>query len=143
MPKWLKVVLIVFGVVGGLCCLGGSAAYAWLYSHKDELKDLGKTANEEGRAFGKLNDAEGCVDEALRRLQVRRGLVEQAAHQMFLKSCLEVAPRPDGFCKGAPASGEVLAIATWSVERCAAKGARGDEDCARMMQVVQRACATK
>ncbi|MFZ5446606.1 MAG: hypothetical protein ACOZQL_41850 [Myxococcota bacterium] len=140
MPKWLKVVLIILAAALGLCCLGSGAAYAWLYRHKDELKDAAKTASQEGRAFGKLHDAEGCVDDGLRRLRAQRGLVEQATNRMFLQACLEVAAKPEGFCRDVPARTDVVAIATWSVQRCAAKGAAGDQDCARLMQVVQRAC---
>lgn len=145
MPKWLKVVLVVLAALAVVCCLGSAGVYWYLDTHKEELKGAATTAVGEGRAFGHGagNDADACVDEALRRLQTRRGLVDQATNQMFLKACLEVAPRPDGFCRDVPASGEVVAIATWAVERCAAKSAGKDQDCARLMQVVQRACAAQ
>lgn len=142
MPKWLKVILILLGVVVLLCGLSSAGGYWWFSENKEKLKGVGERARKEGAAFAWKSDAEGCVDEGLRRLHERSGIVDQAVHKLFLKACLEKATRPAGFCTGVPPHGELLAFASWAAERCVAKGKPKDQDCARLMQGVQEACQT-
>lgn len=140
MPKWLKVVLGILGVAMLLCVLSGAGAYYWFNENKEKLKGVGDRAKAEGSAFAYEHDANECVDEGLRRLSVRSGIVDQAEHKLFLKACLEKAKRPATFCAGVPARGELVQSATWAVERCVAKGRSGDQDCGRLMQAVAEAC---
>ena len=140
MPKWLKVVLVIFGVLVLLCGLS-SAGFAWWFNeNKEKLKGVSDRAMNEGRAFAYEHDAEECVDEGLRRLELRSGIVDQAEHKLFLKACLQKAARPEGFCTGVPSRGELMKFARWSVERCAAKGKTQNQECARLMQGIQEAC---
>jgi hypothetical protein len=142
-PKWLKIVLIIFGCVGFLCLASAGAGYLWFNENKDKLKGVGERAKKEGAAFAYEHDAEECVDEALRRLEGHRGIIEQAEHKLFLKACLEKAVRPSQFCEGVPPRSEIMVSATWAVERCVAKGKLNDQECARLMQPVQEACQPK
>lgn len=143
MPRWLKVVSIVFGCIALLCVVSSAAAYSWFNENKEKLKGVGERARNEGHAFAYQHDAEQCVDEALRRLEDHRGIVEQAELKLFLKACLEKAQRPPQFCDGVPPRSEILASASWAVERCAAKGRSNDQECARLMQGIQEACQPK
>lgn len=143
MPKWLKVVLIIFGGFAFLCLATAGAGYVWFTENKDKLKGVGDRAKSEGAAFAYNRTAEDCVDEALRRLENHRGIVEQAENKLFIKACLEKAQRPPQFCDGVPPRSELMATATWSVERCVAKGKTNDQDCARLMQAIVEACGAK
>ena len=140
MPKWLKVVLVILGVMVLLCGLSSAGAVWWFNENKEKLKGVGDRARNEGRAFAYEHDAEECVDEAIRRLDLRSGIVDQAEHKLFLKACLEKAVRPQGFCADVPPRGVLMKFAGWSVERCAAKGKTQNQECARLMQGIQEAC---
>lgn len=140
MPKWLKVVLIVLGVLVLLCGLSGLGAWSWYGANKDKLKGVSERAKKEGAAFAFNRTDDACLDEALRRLSSRSGIIDQAEHKLFLKACLEKAARSPDFCTGVPPRSELMAFAHWAVERCAAKGKPGDQDCSRLMQSVQEAC---
>lgn len=148
MPRWLKVVLGVLAALLLLCLAGGLAGYLWLENNKERLKGVGERATTEGHDFGDGRDAEACVDEALQRLSARSGIVDQAEHKLFLKACLETAAREPEFCRDVPAKGElsaqsILTNAGWAIGRCTAKGKAQDQDCTRLMQVVQEACQRK
>ena len=140
MPKWLKVVLVLLGVLVLLCGLSGLGAYVWFNENREKLKGVQERAQNEGSAFAYEHNAEECVDEALRRLELRSGVIDQAEHKLFLKACLKKAERPPAFCLGIPPRGELIAFAKWTVERCAAKGQPQNQDCSRLMQGLQEAC---
>ncbi|MDP2274439.1 MAG: hypothetical protein Q8K32_27080 [Archangium sp.] len=141
MPKWLKYGLIIFSVMILLCGVSSVlTAWSWYGANKDKLKGVSERAKKEGAAFAFNHDDEACLDEALRRLSARSGIIDQAEHKLFLKACLEKAARSPGFCTSVPPRSEIMAFAQWAVERCAAKGKTGDQDCSRLMQSVQEAC---
>ena len=143
MPKWLKVVLIVLGVCLFLCLASGGAGFWWFNENKERLKGVGERAKKEGAAFAYANDADGCVDESLRRLEGHRGIIEQAEVKLFLKACLDRAQKPPQFCDGVPPRSELMRSAAWAVDRCTAKAKIADQECARMMQGVQEACQSE
>ncbi len=140
MPKWLKVVLVILGVMLLTCSLFGAGVYWWFGENKDRLKGVSERAKKEGAAFAFNSTDEGCLDEALRRLTARSSIIDQAEHKIFLKACLEKVEHSASFCEGVPPRSEIMAFAQWSVERCAAKGKPGNQECSRMMQSVQEAC---
>ncbi len=143
MPRWLKVVLIIIGCFMFLCLASAGAGYLWFNENKEKLKGVGERAKKEAAAFAYNHDAEECVDEALRRLENHRSIVEQAEHKLFLKACLEKAARPPQFCVGVPPRSEFLAGAAWASERCEAKGKTNDQECIRLMQVIIETCQAK
>lgn len=148
LPRWLKVVLGLFAALLLLCLAGAGGAWWWLDANQGRLKEVGDRAVLEGQAFADGRDAEACLDEALTRLRAENGIVEQATHRVFLKECLARASRPPGFCDGVPAKGELsaqslLTYAEWAAGRCAAKRRTQDQDCSRLMQVVQDACQSR
>lgn len=141
MPRWVKVMLAVFGVLALVCVVSAGGFAAWLNANKDRLKVEGDTAKAEGMAYGKSADAQACLGEGLRRLDLDRGIVKQALNNIFVEECLRLAvPRSEGFCVGVPSRDEVVATATWTVTQCQQRQRGDDKDCARMMQVVQKVC---
>lgn len=143
MPTWLKVVL---GLLAGallLCAVGAGAVYFWVDKNKDRLKDVGQRAHREAEAFAANNDATACVQETLRRLDERSGIVDEAEHKIFLRACLDKAQRPADFCEGVPARGEYIATAEWAVKKCQALGRAGNQPCGRLVQAIQEACGDK
>lgn len=141
MPKWLKIVL---GILVGLiviCGVGvGGAAY-WAKGAVGDLKELGEKTKADADAFAKSSDSNGCLAEALRRMEAEPGLKAEITHQVFLEFCLKSAAKAPGFCDGAPKAGEITATATWSVSKCEAAGKAKVEACPRAMQAVAKYCA--
>lgn len=143
MPKWLKIVLILVGVMLFACGLCGGGAFFWFNENKEKLKGVGDKAKQEGAAFAYRSNSEGCVDEALRRVTKDTSIVDQAGNKIFLKACLDKTERAPGFCDDVPPRSELIVSAKWAVERCVEKGRVEDQVCARLMQVVQEACQPK
>lgn len=143
MPKWLKVVLGILAVLVLTCGLFVAGGMYWFNSNKDKLKDLGDRAMNEGKAFGRTSDADGCVEEALKRLDAKSGLMDQVEHKVFLKACLGEAPPSAGLCDGVPRKGEIMKSATWALDECTRRKHAGNQDCGRVLQELQDACANE
>lgn len=143
MPKWLKVLLAIFAVLLLLC--GASAFFAkrWFDDNKDRLKALGDTAAKDGATWAMTHDAHSCVDEALRRYDAEGGMVAEAGHTIFMRTCLDTAPRPAGFCDGVPPKNEIFQTAEWCVKKCVALNRPGSQPCTRMVKAIQESCSRK
>lgn len=140
MPKWLKITL---AVVAALMVLGTAlvvAAGYWFAKNKDELLAMGNRAKLEGEQFGNQSDADGCISEALRRLDADNGFMAQVQHRLFLVECLRVAPRSDAFCDEVPAPSAIMETVAYAMAACNRLGHQGDQPCTRLMGGVQEAC---
>ena len=140
MSKSLKLVLLIglaVVLVGGV--LVGGFQY-WLKSNESRFKELRERAARDAKAVAARTDAEGCVVQALKRNESAQGLVATAENKIFLSKCLAFAKRPSGFCQGMPGAGEIVRLATWTVEECARRGYGGDQRCGRLLQVIPEAC---
>jgi hypothetical protein len=141
MKTWMKIVLAVV-VLGVLTCglaVGGAAW--WFNSNKDQLKADGDRMKAEADEFARTSDADGCVSEALRRLAVNSGFMDEVRHKLFLTECLRQAPRRADFCRDVPERDSLVAAATWSVEFCANKTGVDPQACSRLSQAVVEACS--
>ena len=136
-PKLLLLIGMAVLIIGGV--LIGGFRY-WLKSNQRRFVELRERATREARAVAARTDAEGCVVEALKRHASTQGLLAGAENQVFLRKCLELAKRPSGFCAGMPVSGEIVRLATWTVQECAQRGYGGDQGCGRLLQVIPEAC---
>lgn len=140
MPRWLK--LVAWAALGLtlLCGVGVGGVVWWFKANAERLRDDGQRRIAEGQAFARDTDADGCVNEALARLDVADGFVAQAELKVFLRACLEhTLHRPD-FCEGLPRLSELVPAASWSVANCNARGARDTKACGRLMQAVLEFC---
>lgn len=119
MSKPLQLVLrigMAVVLIGGF--LVGGVQY-WLKSNESRFKELRERAARDAKEVAVRTDAEGCVVQALKRYKSAQGLIATAETKIFLGKCLELANRPSGFCQGMPGSGEIIGLATWTVEECA------------------------
>lgn len=141
MPKWLKILLLVMLGLVLTCGLGVGGVAWWFNANKDRLREDGKRIRVEAKAFGNSTDADGCVEESLRRLESADGFVAQAEQKVFLRACLEnTLARPD-FCEGVPSMNELMKAATWSVANCNERGAKDPQACGRLIQAVMEFCS--
>jgi hypothetical protein len=138
-PWWL-ILLLVFG---GLFLAGGLAIGGfvwWLHSNKERLAESGKKAIESGRSFGATHDQAQCVDEGLRRLSAKSGIVGEAEAKLFLKECVLHAQKDAAFCTGVPRHDDILKAALWATHECERRGRSQQQSCGRVMQAVAEAC---
>jgi hypothetical protein len=140
MPRWLKIVLVV-GASGALffgIVIGGFAW--WFRANRAELRERGKAAEAEGKQYGLGKSSNACIDESLARVASTRGIMQQALLGVFMRGCLEGAPRDPALCVGVPATSEMMKSATWRNETCAARGKRGDQACFELVGTIQEVC---
>lgn len=140
MPRWAKVVLVVFVVLLVIAGTGAVFAARWLRTKAAEMRVEGKATVAEAREFGRGRDAEECVAEALVRLRLCGGFVCEAKTKIFLSTCLGEAEVPAGFCDGVPDPAEIFAAATWLNEECARRGMKNSQRCARVIGGIQDYC---
>lgn len=137
MPKWLKIVLLVFGicVAFGGACVG--AGVWWFSENKDRLVEMGQVAEAEGRGFAKGRTASECVAEGRRRVGDCGELdpICEAGIGIFLGACLEVATPEPGFCDGVPRGDDIMASVQYRLEVCGS-----DEACGRLANKIQDHC---
>lgn len=136
-----RVLLILFATlfIGGLVVAG--SAWWWWSNHGEEFLDSAKTSINEGLAFGKTTDLNGCVDESVRRLPADNEISKAIGLQVFLTACMTSAKDIDGFCDDVPDSWkEKIGHSTWPEEACAARDKSGVA-CEALMQAIVQHCS--
>jgi len=140
MPTWLKVVLIA----GGLLLVLLAAAVAGLVyvavKHGPALVEAGKHSQEEGRAYGRATDEQGCVDESVARHVRAEGFTDLIGTHFFLRSCLEVSRPTPHFCDDVPYQTEILKSPRWQLAECKRHGLPPERQCGQLFQQVQQYC---
>lgn len=133
-------VLLVLAVcfILSIVAIAGGAVYWWT-QHGQEYLDAGKKSYEEGTAFGKKTDNQGCVTEALARHKANPGFKESIANNIFFRSCLKSSRPTDGFCEAVPKRTEFIKSAQWQKEQCT-KAGFNDSYCPQLYSQVQLYC---
>lgn len=124
-------ILSIVAVVGG--------AVYWWTQHSQEYLDAGRKSYEEGAAFGRMTDSQGCVTEAISRHKANPGFKEAIANNIFFRSCLKNSRLTQGFCEAIPKRTEFIKSAQWQKERCAQAGL-SDSYCPQLFAQVQLYC---
>ena len=140
MPTWLKVTLIVGAVL--LVMLVGLVV-AGVYVVRDygaPLMEQGKQVMEEGEAYGRQTDNEGCLAEGISRHKSAQGFAELIKTNLFLQTCLGASRPTPGFCDGVPGRTEFIKSAQWQVAECQRHGLSTDRQCQQLFQQVQQFC---
>ncbi len=140
MPKWLKIVLLIGGGLVALCLAGGGAVAWWFNVNKGRLMAEGQRVMAEAKEFAQSTDGDGCVKEALRRLDASDGFLAQAEQKVFLRTCLVYTLHRPDFCTNVPKLSDFMTAATWSVANCNERGAKDPQACGRMIQAVMEYC---
>ena len=140
MPGWLKVLLIVLGIiillVVGLFAAGG----VWFYRNKDALKGKLDTINTQAREFGQNTDNQGCVNETISRYKAEPGFTSAMSNAIFVRVCLDSSRATPGFCEAIPKQTEFRRTAQWRKEQCQRAGLEGDSYCESLFTPVQQFC---
>jgi hypothetical protein len=139
MPALLRRILLAVGAVVLLVGMAGASAFWYGTRLGAELAASGKNPFVAGTDFGKRTDQSSCIAEALAPARRDGGTQALLEAHLFLKGCLAASHPTPGFCGGVPPSGEILASATWAVDKCDALGVPG-HFCQQLMRDVQAAC---
>jgi uncharacterized membrane protein YhaH (DUF805 family) len=111
-PSWLKVLLIILGVIVlGIAAIS-SGVYVWWQNQGGVML----ATMEEGEKFGADKDRPACVDEAIVQMKRRDGFSEAVKIRLFLKHCLRVARPAAGFCDPVPARSAIMKSRAWQQE---------------------------
>lgn len=140
MPTWLKVVLIVGGLllVLALAAVGTIVYVAQKYG--PGLVEAGKHALDEGQAYGRTSDEQGCVDEAVARHKRAEGFTGILHTNLFMRSCLDASRPTPNFCDAVPQRMEFVKAARWQLDECKRYGLTPEKQCGQLFQQVQQYC---
>ena len=140
MPTWIKVV-IVGAVLLVLLYVGGAVAvYFFARSYGPGLMEAGKQTYDEGVAYGRRTDNEGCLNEAVARQARGGGFGDMIKINLFMRACLEVSRPTPGFCDDVPRQTEFMKAVGWQQRQCQRYGLSVEKQCGQLFQQVQQFC---
>lgn len=145
MPGWLKIILIIFGLMA-LVLVGLSVGgYYYFRAHGHELKERAEKLRTEGEVAGKGKTASDCLEASIARIKQASGLMNQVRTQIFFTSCVSVAADSPELCATVPPADELMATGRWSAEQCAKRGLTQAQTqaCAQLYNVVAQNCHSK
>jgi hypothetical protein len=140
MPTWLKVVLVIVGL---LLVLAVASVLGLVYMAKKYGPGLMEAANhsmDEGREYGRRTDNKGCVDEAVARHKRVGGLGDMIGNGIFFRGCLDASRATPGFCDDVPTRLEFMKSARWQLDECKRYGLTPESQCGQLFQQVQQFC---
>src|SRR2546421_13051221 len=115
MPTWLKVLLIIGGILVVLIVGVVVASVIVVRKYGPELVEAGKQTVAEGQEYGRRTDNEGCVNEAVARHSRSEGFGDIIKNTIFLRTCLDASRPTPGFCDDVPRPVQVGKNAQWPV----------------------------
>jgi len=142
MPTWLKVILIVIGVIILLVLAVGVGGYLWWKNYGDTMMADAKVAMDEGRRFAAGKDSWGCVDEGARRTK-GAGLSGTIATRLFLDACLKSARLAPGFCDAVPGPTDFLSAVSWQAQLNQKYGLNPPFETVALPQSIEAFCAAR
>ncbi len=140
MPTWLKVTLIIGGI---LFVLFVGLAVAGVYvvrTYGPGLMETTQQGVEEGGTFGRGTDNEGCVTESLLRHEAAKGFNDAIKAGLFLRACLEASRPTPAFCDAVPGRLQFVKAAQWQSDQCKGRGHADSAPCKQVFQQVQEFC---
>lgn len=140
MPTWLKVVLIVGGLLLVLVLAAVGTLVYVAQKYGPGLVEAGKHALEEGQAYGRTSDEQGCVDEAVARHKRAEGFAGVINTNLFMRSCLETSSPTPNFCDAVPQRMDFMKAARWQLDECKSYGLSPESQCGQLFQQVQQYC---
>jgi hypothetical protein len=140
MPTWLKVLLIIGGLVVMLVIVTVVATVVVVKRYGPQFVETVKQTGNEGEEYGRRTDNEGCVNEAVARHSHAEGFGDMLKNTIFLRTCLDASRPTPGFCDGVPRQVEFLKGAQWQLQQCKRYGLRPEQQCTQIFQQVQQFC---
>jgi hypothetical protein len=140
MPTWLKVLLIVGGLLFVLVVAAAVGLFYVARTYGPRLAEAGKHSMEEGREYGRRTDNEGCLNEAVARHARAEGFQELLKNTLFLTPCLEASKPTPHFCDDVPGRMEIMKGAQWQMDECKRYGLKPESQCGQLFQQVQQFC---
>src|SRR6185295_11625189 len=140
MPGWAKALLITGIVILILVVAVIGVGVYWWSRNKDALLAKGKEEMEQGQAFGRGSDNQGCVDESITRYKKEPGFRTAVGTNLFLNFCLRSSQPTPGFCDEVPKQTEFIKSGQWRVAQCKEVGLSGDNYCQQLFSAVQNFC---
>lgn len=140
MPTWLKVVLIVGGLLFVLLIVAVVGVVYVAKKYGPQIVEAGQKTYAEGVEYGRLTDNEGCVNEAAARHVHVNGFTAFVRNGVFMEACLEASRPTPGFCDTVPGEMEFLKGASWQQQQCKRYGLKPESQCGQLFQGVQRFC---
>jgi hypothetical protein len=96
--------------------LAGIAALLWA-RHGRALLDAGSKQYDEGAAYGKGTDEQGCLDQAVARYKASSGVAGSMQAGIFVRACWKTSQPTPGFCDTVPAPMDVFRGVRWQREQ--------------------------
>ena len=140
MPTWLKVVLIVGGLLLVLLLASVGVIVYVAQKYGPQLVEAGKHSLDEGQAYGRKTDEQGCVDESVARHKRAEGFTDILNTNLFMRSCLEASRPTPNFCDAVPQRIEFMKAARWQLDECKRYGLSPESQCGQLFQQVQQYC---
>jgi len=140
MPTWLKVVLIIGGLLVVLLIVAVIGGVYLVRRYGPEMVEAGKQTISEGQEYGRRSDNEGCLNEAIDRHNRSDGFTGMIKTNLFLRSCLEASRPTPGFCDSVPRQTEFLKSAQWQMAQCGRYNLTTEKQCGQLFQQVQQFC---
>ena len=140
MPTWMKVLLIVGGLVVVMILAVVVVGYFVVTRYGPGLVEAGKQTFTEGAEFGQRTDNEGCLNEAAARHKRVEGLTDGIKNGIFIRACLEASRPTPGFCDAVPGRTEFMKSIAWQAQQCQRFGLKQEQQCGQLFQQVQQFC---
>jgi hypothetical protein len=131
------VVCLVLFVVGAV----GLGVYLWS-RHSGALLEAGRKQTEQGLVFGRQTNESGCLDEAIARYKVNRGLAGSMATGIFVQACWKTSRPTPGFCDHVPKPFDVFRGGRWQVDQTKRAGI-ADQFGGQIFGQLQAYCGSK
>jgi len=143
MATWLKVVLIIGGLVVVLILVTVVAGVYIVKRYGPGMVEAGKQTFAEGQEYGERTDNEGCLNEAVARHNRSDGFGDMIKTNLFLKVCLETSRPTPGFCDSVPRQTEFIKGAQWQLQQCGRYNLTTEKQCGQLFQQVQQFCEVR
>jgi len=140
MQTWLKVLLIVGGLIVVLIITIAVATFVLVKRYGPQIVETVQKTGNEGEEYGRRTDNEGCLNEAVARHSRAEGFGDALKNTIFLRTCLDASRPTPGFCDGVPHQFEFIKGAQWQLQECKRYGLRPERQCAQIFQQVQQFC---
>ncbi len=122
MNRGMRAVLIILGFGALAFVVLGLTGWWWWSQHGAEFQANTMKGIDQGIAFGKLTDQDGCLKEGFDRNHKNPDAVAAQFNLMFLSGCLSTAKPSPEFCQDVPSQWNTFAASRWTTQRCVAEG---------------------